>query len=264
MRIAVLALQGAFIEHERMLQQLGAECFEVRQLSDWNQPKDGLVIPGGESTTMLKLLHDLELLQPIREAIAGGLPVFGTCAGLILLAKEVEGEEFPRLSTMDIRARRNAYGRQLGSFHTSLDMAEVGTGLPATFIRAPYIERRARPGLRRWPYRGGKTGQPARHGFPSRTGQRFAHTQILPLDDRRIGFSALSGKCKQNLLVFPMRPSIAADRLDGLTHCQPGCQAIFYCSFASTKKVLVYSLSCTSLFSARQLYLHVKACTLTS
>ena len=66
MRIAVLALQGAFIEHERMLQQLGAECFEVRQLSDWNQPKDGLVIPGGESTTMLKLLHDLELLQPIR------------------------------------------------------------------------------------------------------------------------------------------------------------------------------------------------------
>ena len=140
MRIAVLALQGAFIEHERMLQQLGAECFEVRQLSDWNQPKDGLVIPGGESTTMLKLLHDLELLQPIREAIAGGLPVFGTCAGLILLAKEVEGEEFPRLSTMDIRARRNAYGRQLGSFHTSLDMAEVGTGLPATFIRAPYIE----------------------------------------------------------------------------------------------------------------------------
>lgn len=105
MRIAVLALQGAFIEHERMLQQLGAECFEVRQLSDWNQPKDGLVIPGGESTTMLKLLHDLELLQPIREAIAGGLPVFGTCAGLILLAKEVEGEEFPRLSTMDIRAR---------------------------------------------------------------------------------------------------------------------------------------------------------------
>lgn len=140
MRIAVLALQGAFIEHERMLQQLGAECFEVRQLSDWNQPKDGLVIPGGESTTMLKLLHDLELLQPIREAIAGGLPVFGTCAGLILLAKEVEGEDFPRLSTMDIRARRNAYGRQLGSFHTSLDMAEVGTGLPATFIRAPYIE----------------------------------------------------------------------------------------------------------------------------
>ena len=94
MRIAVLALQGAFIEHERMLQQLGAECFEVRQLSDWNQPKDGLVIPGGESTTMLKLLHDLELLQPIREAIADGLPVFGTCAGLILLARG-GGRELP-------------------------------------------------------------------------------------------------------------------------------------------------------------------------
>ena len=142
MRIAVLALQGAFIEHERMLQQLGAECFEVRQLSDWNQPKDGLVIPGGESTTMLKLLHDLELLVVnliLKNWIARVRP-YHLLEDLILLAKEVEGEEFPRLSTMDIRARRNAYGRQLGSFHTSLDMAEVGTGLPATFIRAPYIE----------------------------------------------------------------------------------------------------------------------------
>lgn len=124
MRIAVLALQGAFIEHERMLQQLGAECFEVRQLSDWNQPKDGLVIPGGESTTMLKLLHDLELLQPIREAIAGGLPVFGTCAGLILLAKEVEGEEFPRLSTMDICARA-----------TPMDDSWVASTPPSTWRR---------------------------------------------------------------------------------------------------------------------------------
>ena len=141
MRIAVLALQGAFIEHERMLQQLGAECFEIRQLADWHQPKDGLVIPGGESTTMLKLLNDLSLLQPIRDAIEGGLPVFGTCAGLILLAKHVEGEDFDRLSTMDIRVRRNAYGRQLGSFHTTLDMAEVGQEVPATFIRAPYIDQ---------------------------------------------------------------------------------------------------------------------------
>lgn len=141
MRIAVLALQGAFIEHERMLQQLGAECFEIRQLADWDQPKDGLVIPGGESTTMLKLLKDLQLLQPIREAIEGGLPVFGTCAGLILLAKHVEGEDFDRLSTMDIRVRRNAYGRQLGSFHTTLDMEEVGQEVPATFIRAPYIDQ---------------------------------------------------------------------------------------------------------------------------
>lgn len=141
MRIAVLALQGAFAEHERMLRRLGAECFEIRQRKDWDEPKDGLIIPGGESTTMLKLLRELDLLQPIRASIEGGLPVFGTCAGLILLAKEVEGEDFPHLSTMDIRARRNAYGRQLGSFHATLDMEGVGRDIPATFIRAPYIEQ---------------------------------------------------------------------------------------------------------------------------
>ena len=83
MRIAVLALQGAFLEHEQMLARLGVDTFEIRQLSDWNQPKEGLIIPGGESTTQLKLLNELELLKPIREAIQNGLPVFGTCAGLI-------------------------------------------------------------------------------------------------------------------------------------------------------------------------------------
>ena len=138
-RIAVMALQGAFIEHERRLQALGAETFEVRQLADWNQPKDGLVLPGGESTTQLKLLTDLGLLEPVRRDILAGLPVFGTCAGLILMAKEVEGEAFPRLSTMDIRVRRNAYGRQLGSFATEHEMEGVGR-IPMTFIRAPYIE----------------------------------------------------------------------------------------------------------------------------
>lgn len=138
-RIAVMALQGAFIEHERRLQALGAETFEVRQLADWNQPKDGLVLPGGESTTQLKLLNDLGLLEPVRRDILAGLPVFGTCAGLILLAKDVEGEPYPRLSTMDIRVRRNAYGRQLGSFATEHEMEGVGR-IPMTFIRAPYIE----------------------------------------------------------------------------------------------------------------------------
>lgn len=138
-RIAVLALQGAFIEHEKMLEKLGAESFEVRQLTDWNQPKDGLIIPGGESTTQLKLLKDLKLLGPIREAIEGGLPVFGTCAGLILLAKSVEGEDFDRISTMDIEVRRNAYGRQLGSFATTEEFKGVGK-VPMTFIRAPYIK----------------------------------------------------------------------------------------------------------------------------
>ncbi len=133
MRIAVLALQGAFIEHEQMLQRLGAETFEVRQLADWQQPKDGLILPGGESTVQMRLLRQLGLLEPIRQDILDGLPVFGTCAGMILLA---EG----RLGTMDIRVRRNAYGRQLGSFHATGTVEGVGTEVPMTFIRAPYIE----------------------------------------------------------------------------------------------------------------------------
>lgn len=139
MRIAVLALQGAFLEHRQMLQRLGVETFEIRQLADWQQHKDGLIIPGGESTTQLKLLRDLGLLQPIRHDIGHGLPVFGTCAGLILLARHVEGEEQERLSTMDIRVCRNAYGRQLGSFFTLSTVEEVGDDIPMTFIRAPYI-----------------------------------------------------------------------------------------------------------------------------
>lgn len=136
----MLALQGAFIEHEMMLSKLGVESFEVRQLADWNRPKDGLIIPGGESTTQLKLLKDLSLLEPIRRDIAAGLPVFGTCAGLILLAKQVEGEQKERISTMDIEVCRNAYGRQLGSFYVEEQMDGVGEQIPMTFIRAPYIK----------------------------------------------------------------------------------------------------------------------------
>ena len=145
MRIAVLALQGAFLEHEMMLRKLGVDCFEVRQLEDWQQEKDGLIIPGGESTTQGKLLRDLGLLTPIREAIEGGLPVFGTCAGLILLAREVEGNSpsapvSPRLATMHMTAARNAYGRQLGSFHTEACFKGIEGDIPMTFIRAPYIK----------------------------------------------------------------------------------------------------------------------------
>ena len=139
MKIAVLALQGAFIEHEQMLMRLGAEPFEIRQLSDWSKPKDGLIIPGGESTVQLKLLKELNLLTPIRDDIKNGLPVFGTCAGLILLAKKVKGEDFNRISTMDIDVCRNAYGRQLGSFYTECNVDEMGENIPMTFIRAPYI-----------------------------------------------------------------------------------------------------------------------------
>lgn len=138
MRIGVLALQGAFIEHEKMLSQLGADSFEIRQLKDLSQPMDGLIIPGGESTVQGKLLRELEMMEPLRDMISSGLPVFGTCAGLILLAKEIEGGEAPHLAVMDITAKRNAYGRQLGSFSFSGEFSGLGT-IPMTFIRAPYI-----------------------------------------------------------------------------------------------------------------------------
>ena len=144
MRIAVLALQGAFIEHEQILSRLGVEVFEVRQLTDWLQPKDGLIIPGGESTTMTKLLYELGLFDPVKQAIEAGLPVFGTCAGLILLST---------LGTMAVEVVRNAYGRQLGSFSVEAPF-DFGSQSPAscplppapcpllmTFIRAPYIRR---------------------------------------------------------------------------------------------------------------------------
>lgn len=132
MRIAILALQGAFAEHESMLRRLGAETFEVRKLADWQKPKDGLIIPGGESTTQMKLLRELGLADIVRNDIVNGLPVFGTCAGLIMLSKS-------HLGTMDIEAQRNAYGRQLGSFTVVHDVAEVGKDIPMTFIRAPFI-----------------------------------------------------------------------------------------------------------------------------
>lgn len=145
MRIAVLALQGAFLEHEMILRKLGVDCFEVRQKQDWLQEKDALIIPGGESTTQGKLLDELELLSPIREEIENGLPVFGTCAGLILLSRDVEGNSetapaLPRLGTMQITTARNAYGRQLGSFRVESTFVGIEGQIPMTFIRAPYIK----------------------------------------------------------------------------------------------------------------------------
>lgn len=145
MRIAVLALQGAFLEHEMKLRRLGVDCFEVRQKQDWQQQKDALIIPGGESTTQGKLLDELGLLLPIREEIENGLPVFGTCAGLILLSRDVEGNSEtapapPRLGTMQITTARNAYGRQLGSFRVESTFVGIEGKIPMTFIRAPYIK----------------------------------------------------------------------------------------------------------------------------
>lgn len=146
MRVAILALQGAFLEHEEMLQRLGVDFFEIRKLSDWQQSKDALIIPGGESTNIGKLLVDLGLQVPIRKSIEEGLPVFGTCAGLILLAKNVEGDSEnthtqSQLAVMDITAMRNAYGRQLGSFYTIAPFEGIDEDVPMTFIRAPFIKK---------------------------------------------------------------------------------------------------------------------------
>ena len=141
MKIGILALQGAFAEHEKVLDQLGVESFEIRNLDDFQQYQSdlaGLILPGGESTTMGKLLRDQNMLIPIREAILSGLPVFGTCAGLILLAKEIISQKESHLGTMDMVVERNAYGRQLGSFYTEAECKGVGQ-IPMTFIRGPII-----------------------------------------------------------------------------------------------------------------------------
>lgn len=137
MTVAILALQGAFEEHGLMLDKLGVDHFEIRQKKDLEKKFDALILPGGESTVMGKLLVELELFEPLRERIVSGMPVFGTCAGMILLAKEVE-EDKTSLATMDIRVKRNAYGRQLGSFYTEEMFKGLGK-IPMTFIRAPYI-----------------------------------------------------------------------------------------------------------------------------
>ncbi len=139
MRIAVLALQGAFIEHEQMLKRLDIPSFEIRQKRDLDNDFDGLIIPGGESTVQGKLMRELDLYDPIKEAVEKGLPVFGTCAGLLLLAKKIKNDDRVHFATMDITAVRNAYGRQLGSFYTESEFGCIGK-IPMTFIRAPYIE----------------------------------------------------------------------------------------------------------------------------
>lgn len=139
MTVGVLALQGAFIEHEHVLDKLGVDHFEIRQKKDLERHFDGLILPGGESTVMGKLLHESGMFEIIRDKIRTGMPVFGTCAGLILLAKEVEKNP-SWFATMNIQVKRNAYGRQLGSFYTEQEFKGIGT-IPMSFIRAPYIDK---------------------------------------------------------------------------------------------------------------------------
>lgn len=171
--VGVLAVQGAFIEHEKRLEELGASCVELRQAADLERPFDRLVLPGGESTAQAKMLHELGMFDKLRERIAAGMPVLATCAGLILLAERLEDDPTVHFGTLPVTVRRNAYGRQLGSFHTkgtwlggtkgqvsdatapdvhSCEAAPVAGSagnqptspdpadtLPATFIRAPRI-----------------------------------------------------------------------------------------------------------------------------
>ncbi|TDT70568.1 5'-phosphate synthase pdxT subunit [Hypnocyclicus thermotrophus] len=139
MKIGVLALQGAFIEHINILRNLNVEAIEIRKKEKLNEI-DGLIIPGGESTAIGKLLVDLNIKDSLIEKIKEGLPIFGTCAGLILLAKKIVNDDKIHLGVMDIVVRRNAYGRQLGSFYTEEYVKNIGEKIKMTFIRAPYIE----------------------------------------------------------------------------------------------------------------------------
>jgi 5'-phosphate synthase pdxT subunit len=138
--IGVLALQGAFIEHVKMLERLGAKAREVRLPTDL-EGLDGLIVPGGESTTIGKLLVSYALLEPLRQLVDSGFPIYGTCAGTILLAKDIGGLDQPLLATMDLVVERNAFGRQLQSFETDLEIAGLGEEpFRAVFIRAPAIK----------------------------------------------------------------------------------------------------------------------------
>ena len=153
MTCAVVAVQGAFIEHERRLAALGEEVFEIRQASDLEKPFSHIVLPGGESTTQGKLLRELGLLVPLRDKILDGVPVLGTCAGLILLAQAIDGRgdlrcggdasfgsnaKVEQLGTLPVTVMRNGYGRQSGSFKASGFFAGKES-IPMTFIRAPRI-----------------------------------------------------------------------------------------------------------------------------
>ena len=141
MRIGILALQGAFVEHMSALQQLAVEASLIRLPSELGS-LDGLIIPGGESSSILKLMQDFKLVQPLREIAQTGFPLWGTCAGMICLAKKISNSNMETLAVMDMEVSRNAFGRQADSFETELPMPALGNKpFPAVFIRAPIITR---------------------------------------------------------------------------------------------------------------------------
>lgn len=139
MKIGVLALQGAVAEHIRLIEKAGAEGVVIKRTEQLSEI-DGLIIPGGESTTIGKLMRTYGFIDEIREFSAKGKPLFGTCAGLIVLAKEIAGQEEAHLGVMNMKVARNAFGRQRESFETDLDIKGIDKDVRAVFIRAPLIE----------------------------------------------------------------------------------------------------------------------------
>jgi 5'-phosphate synthase pdxT subunit len=140
MVIGILAVQGAFIEHQAILNRLNVKNFQIRNKVDLNRQMDGIILPGGESTAMGKLLNDLDMMNDLKRLIHDGLPVFGTCAGMILLAETIEHEDKKHIGLMNITVERNGYGRQLSSFLTEAPFNNQK--IPMTFIRAPYITKK--------------------------------------------------------------------------------------------------------------------------
>lgn len=137
-KIGVLALQGAVKEHIQQIELLGHEAVAVKT-SDDLRGIDGLILPGGESTTIGKMLERNDWLEPIKAMAQQGVPMFGTCAGLILLAKKIRNSKTPHLSLMDVEVERNSFGRQVDSFEVPLSIPSIGDEITAVFIRAPHI-----------------------------------------------------------------------------------------------------------------------------
>lgn len=139
MKIGILALQGAFLEHKKILDKLGVTSIYIKGKSQLEEI-DGIILPGGESTAMGKLMREFDLLEPLKEKIINGMPVFGTCSGLILLAKKLANDDTVHLGVMDIVVKRNGYGRQLGSFQCLGSIKGIEKKIEMVFIRAPYVE----------------------------------------------------------------------------------------------------------------------------
>ncbi|MFJ5718225.1 pyridoxal 5'-phosphate synthase glutaminase subunit PdxT [Neobacillus sp. NPDC093127] len=137
-RIGVLALQGAVREHMRSLEACGVEAVAIKRKEELNEV-DGLILPGGESTAMRRLIDKYDFMETLKDFARVGKPMFGTCAGLILLAKELEGYSEPHIGVMDIKVERNSFGRQVDSFEADLAIKDVADSFPAVFIRAPHI-----------------------------------------------------------------------------------------------------------------------------